>query len=158
MEKYTGLIVAKLAKEKGFDEYCYSWFITLKKGTILESIRDKFPQRRFMGYSMLEEDVTVEMIGGEHGKTISTKFKNNESKDIVARPTQSQLHNWLMELFKINVNIKHIPHNQKYGYTITGSYHAGVNGVLKSYDFKSFETHQEAFEDGLEEALKLIKL
>lgn len=128
MEKYTGLIVAKLAKEKGFDEKCREWFNT---DGICENIFD--------------------MFGWNYNK-------GNPSRYLCSRPTQSHLHNWLIETFKINVNVKHIPHNQKYGYTITGSYHEGVNGVLKSYDFKSFETHQEAFEDGLEEALKLIKL
>ncbi len=82
--------------------------------------------------------------------------ENVEAFQVTSASTMTDLHYWLIDNYKFHVNVKHIPHNQRYGYNITGSYHEGVNGVLKGYDFKSFETHEEAFDDGLYEALKLI--
>lgn len=82
--------------------------------------------------------------------------ENVEAFQTTSASSMTDLHYWLIKNYKIHVNVKHIPHNQRYGYNITGSYHEGVNGVLKGYDFKSFESHEEAFDDGLHEALLLI--
>ena len=81
----------------------------------------------------------------------------------ILRPSQTILRDWLMSKFNIIINIKHKPFNQKYGYSITGKYQDGDNGVLQSnewifdiYDFKTFENTYDCLEDALEEALKLI--
>jgi hypothetical protein len=56
----------------------------------------------------------------------------------------------------ININIKHIPHNQRYGYSVTGSYHAGDAGVLRPYTFTTFATYEEALEDALLACTELV--
>ena len=85
------------------------------------------------------------------GESIGYPFKTYPNV-----PTQSLIQRWIREIHKININIKHIPHNQKYGYSLTGSYNEGTHGILKSYDFKSFETYEKALEEGLQECLKII--
>lgn len=72
-------------------------------------------------------------------------------------PTQDDLHEWLRKEHKIFINMKHIVFNQKFGYSITGAYQNGEQGVLKSYDWTKFESWEECLEDALVEALNFIK-
>ncbi len=76
---------------------------------------------------------------------------------LVNIPTQAAVQTWLRDIHKINVNVHHITHNQNYGYRITGSYHEGDQGVLKPYSFKNYEEYELALEQGLFDALELIK-
>ncbi len=83
-------------------------------------------------------------------------LRREESERHICAPTQTQLHKWLREKHRLNVNVKHKPFNQKYGYDITGSYQPENKGVFKVYDFKGFDTYEEALENGLYDALKLL--
>lgn len=78
-----------------------------------------------------------------------------EEQLIIFESAMSQ--KWLRDIHSISVNITHRPHSQTYGFNITGKYNEGNQGVLKSYDFKSYETYEEALEQGLTEALNLIQ-
>ena len=73
-------------------------------------------------------------------------------------PTQEDLLNWLRCEHKIFINIKHIVFNQKFGYSITGKYQNGEQGILQPYGFKSFESYEECLEIALIESLKFITL
>ena len=84
-------------------------------------------------------------------------MENWNTLNAVSAPTQSLLQRWLREVHSININIRHIPHNQKYSYNITGSYHKGEKGILISYDFKSFESYEDSLEESLFESLSLIE-
>jgi hypothetical protein len=89
---------AKLAKEKGFDGLCDDWFFIAPAGTLTAAKYDNTIHRRFMGYSVLEEEFVYELVGGQHGKTISSKCKNDKlAPRVVSAPTQSLLQNWLKE-------------------------------------------------------------
>jgi len=94
---------------------------------------------------------------GRGESTLGSLFGTKLYKNINIIPTQSELQTWLRENHNININIRHKTFNQTYGYDITGNYHEGERGVLKSYDFKGFEEYEQALEDGLLEALRLIK-
>lgn len=81
-------------------------------------------------------------------------IKDSENRIILLKDECIILQDYIRDKYKININIKHKPFNQKYGYTITGSYQSGESGVLKSYDFKTFDDYYLALEDGLIEVIK----
>lgn len=68
-----------------------------------------------------------------------------------------KIHTWLREEHNIVVTPKHNTFNQRFGYFITGGYTAETNGILKSYDFKTFDSYEEALTEGLSEGIKFIK-
>jgi len=63
---------------------------------------------------------------------------------------------WLRDYQVLNINVRHIPHNQRYSFRITGSYHEGEAGLLNNSTFSSNESYYEALDKGVFEALKLI--
>ncbi len=66
------------------------------------------------------------------------------------------LQSWLRKKYNIHITPRHSPHNQKYGYVITGEWGKENRGIIKSYDFQNYNSYEEALEAGLQEGLKLI--
>jgi len=81
-EQLVSFKTAKLAKEKGFDEYSCSWFEND------ESIH----------FASEEEDLESDQV---KYKT----FKKNYSDTIFLRPTQSLLQKWLREIYSIDITV-----------------------------------------------------
>ena len=120
---------AKLAKEKGFDALCYDAFNSI--GNLYSN-----------GWCEYLYDNKVEI-----------PFRSGvlESQDILA-PTQSLLAKWLREEHNIIVLIDYEG--------IDGYYYKfySYKEGNKNYDAsdKNYNTYEEAYEIGLQEALKLI--
>ena len=124
---------AKLAKEKGFDALCYDAFNS--KGNLYSN-----------GWCEYLYDNKVEI-----------PFRSGvlESKDVLA-PTQSILAKWLREEHNIHIVIS----NNNYNKLLNWSFDlhklpVGIIQMWKRGD-DTYNTFEEAYEVGLQEALKLI--
>lgn len=136
-ETLVSFETAKLAKEKGFDEFCNSWY---------------------------EEDTNNNTYSADdYNKYCNTTltFENQYSA-----PTQSLLQKWLREKYRIYFTHKFVftrtPREQinlKYSiwYTIVSNpiLQEDIKGWLRPIE-GVYDTYEEALEQGLQETLKLI--
>ena len=128
---------AKLAKEKGFKEFCSNGFDDRLEG--------------------------IEPFGIGNGEISSTHiidyFDNKGDNHLYARPTQSLLQRWLRDEFDIIVAVYH--DTILYNVDIVSFYRHGEDIIkLGSGDIENLlfhNTYEERLEKGLQEALKLIK-
>lgn len=129
-DELVGIVVAKLAKEKGFNEVCLDTFDNKDKPTNRYNIRT-------------HEDMSNEEIQEEF------EVKNsNLVEGYTARPTQSLLQRWLREICKIHIEI--IPTGNKW--------HCVMYPIVVINDvghFEDWETYEEALEEGLLQGLQL---
>lgn len=134
----VGFEVAKLAKEKGFDGFCFNAYNTHK-----------------MKYS----DGWLEYID-DNEIEIPFTSKVLKSEDILA-PTQSLLQRWLREEHGLIISIEP---TFTYALTTNVGYYAYVKKVNKEINTLEYlyldiyfsATYEESLESGLLEALKLI--
>ena len=137
-EQLISFETAKLAKEKGFNEY----------STHLYTI----------GFGSIKEDKIVRKHGNyeENDKLLQPIKLGNTQPHLALAPTQSLLQKWLREVYDINVTI-----------LICGfDYHSFIlhdknRKYIKTVDNPTtYENHKNNYEDtldkGLQEALKLI--
>lgn len=75
-------------------------------------------------------------------------------EDTVKIGTYGEIRNFLIA-HNININIKHKPWSQKYGYSISSKYQNGDGGVLKA-ETGNFNNYKDALIDGINEAVKFI--
>ena len=118
---------AKLAKEKGFNEFTKYLFFDGKEGET-------------------------------NTKTCNTNF---HSSRYFSAPAQCLLQKWLREKHKIFISIWLHPHhkeNTQEGYSSgVQSINSKNQGEILLDGFTIYSTYEEALEEGLYEALKLIK-
>lgn len=140
-EQLISYKTAAVAKHKGFNEPCQFWFPDWSTQTIYDSLDH--------GYSQFPE--RSELVKG-YG-------------DITLAPTQSLLQKWLREFYKIHIEIE-LTDNTKYfhfSYIIITSndrnyYDSEMIDEAKTHvNSEKFSTYEEALEEGLYEALKLVK-
>lgn len=128
---------AKLAKEKGFDieEPCVAFYTN--------------PRSKMFG---IDEHLRYYNIKNTPrklyyiGESVALNYHN-----VLFAPTQSLLQKWLREVH--NIHVWCIPH-------INSSMYYGVKCWLSNSNtvqIDAFKTYEEALEEGLQEALKLIK-
>ena len=125
-EQLISFETAKLAKEKGFTQNPY---------VISYSYRYEFT---------------------DYTGCILSNSLFNPSSNICTVPTQSLLAKWLREEHNIYVSPR-----ESYAFDGTLDFVCTVNGVFVNHNFKDkpinrFENFEEAYEIGLQEALKLI--
>jgi len=151
---------AKIAQEKGFDWLCYSWFHITKLDTF-DNTPSYYKNKAIADYIEIADKLVSHLVGGQHGKTINSKFKNSEDQpNILACPTQSLLQKWLREVHKINVSSDlwgYLGKKQLCTYQYNILKISPDSDYIKSHKPKSGTTYEEALEIGLKEALKLIK-
>jgi|TARA_B110000914_G_C15370642_1_gene403008 hypothetical protein len=124
---------AKLAKEKGFE--------------------NKTPHKlRRDYYNHLGE------INGDVTEYIKAYVANKglEKYNTIDAPTQSLLQKWLREEHKINVESNYLPNIQKYSCLYIPMRGKACISDRKYVSKLKFDTYEEALEEGLQEALKLI--
>jgi len=132
---------AKLAKEKGFDEPSrhYIWSDKTTIQNVIESSTRGVPFKQ-------EEFTSV--VGRKKVYTISI-------------PTQSLLQRWLREEHKIEVSISW-EQNMNWFYSIMWLWGTNAMITLELDDINNtksgYKTYEEALEQGLIEALKLIEI
>lgn len=143
-EALVSFEVAKLAKEKGFDEV----------------VLDTFSP------SGLETDRYDISLPGEgyHNEELKKAFETTNSKleqiqkdagrrgnpPWIARPTQSLLQKWLREVHKIDIEFA-TTFSRKYGFQLYKDLNPQPRFISGDYD-----TYEEALEQAIKEALKII--
>jgi len=150
-DELIGFEVAKLAKEKGFNEECIS------------------------GYRKKKDLMTIDRSEESYFAGASRKFKNSElesyNKDfhddwvvIYTAPTQSLLQKWLREVHKIYIEIRNYQEYKKdnYAHTLNFTYDSNYNDdsgnkIGQIISRKYYDYYELALEAGLLDALKLIK-
>lgn len=128
MKDLVDFNLAKLAKEKGFNEQTYSdcWVETLD-GDII------------------------------HNRERQDKAEHDRCEQYLMQPTLTSLQDWLREKHNININIRHRTFNQMFVFDITGSYQEGDRGIIHTGLGKKFDSYKKTLIFGLEEGLKLVK-
>ena len=140
-EEFVSFEIAKLAKEKGFDEFCRKCF------------NEKGESEGFSGYAYMKEynkNSTVHFID-----TNSEEFEY--PKIVCTQPTQSLLQMWLRKVHCIEV-LPSFNDNNTYDYYYfihTNISKANSNRICSLP--KNYNSYEKALEAGLKEALKLIK-
>jgi len=132
-EQLVSFETAKLAKDKGFDEYCFKGY--------------RNDTKRIMSLSQIDFDSIYENTS-EEDIFEELFFKNSKVVEdySITAPTQSLLQKWLRE--KYDTIVCPVPNNSKWSiYSEKFLYGNASN----------FDTYEEALEEGLLQALKLIK-
>tara|TARA_R110000851_G_scaffold36063_1_gene94386 strand:- start:121 stop:546 length:426 start_codon:yes stop_codon:yes gene_type:complete len=131
---------AKLAKEKGFNWGCNYFYTPDKKPYITR------------GYEY-RSDAYVE----DHNWNAGMGSYPTKASDVLcSAPTQSLLQKWLREEHKINVESNYLPNIQKYSCLYIPMRGKACISDRKYVSKLKFDTYEEALEEGLQEALKLI--
>ena len=151
-EQLISFETAKLAKEKGFNEPTIDlWY------------RDKTEKPKlFKGHTSHRRFINCSELGYRGSDTSSYEESTITIKDLLQvyykypakdklyqAPTQSLLQKWLIEKYYVHIEIDALGQS---------NYHlkCGIIGKILSID-NGYKTYEEALEDGLYEALKLIK-
>ncbi len=130
-EELITLETAKVAKLKGFDEVCY--YLHHPEFGIVDN--------------------------SKYHKNSKLNVTNKDKTEYITAPTQSLLQKWLREIHNIDVFIN------REGMFIKESYCIFIYDNIKDISrlrpldndiFSGYKTYEEAFEIGLQEALKLI--
>ena len=142
--------VAKLAKEKGFDEFCdTSYTHYLKDGG-----------GEFHDTQYKKGDVHFNKRGILRGNNSHHDKYESDFYEICSAPTQSLLQRWLREIHKAHIELNA---QGSWTYTLSFRYIDG-NGKHWVHTHKEdgvyvyFKTYEEALEKGLEISLNLIEL
>lgn len=93
--------------------------------------------------------------GKERDDILGKVYEDND--EFYYRPTQDLLKKWLRVKYNYNINIKHITHNQKYGFSVTGNYDEKTGGIIIPYNFKGYDSYEECLENALQQCLNIIK-
>lgn len=138
-DELVGFDVAKLAKEKGFDWEC-DWVYTDETG-----YQDKLTKLRYFD-------------GDGAGYTTNSTLTDNitsETSWLFTAPTQSLLQRWLREVHNIHLTIRPM---SLIGFVQYYDIHILEPGKPWDQSIKvTGETYEQVLEQGLFEALKLIK-
>lgn len=123
---------AKLAKKRGFIDYTFNGY---NKKAVLVDREDIYDGSEFL----LDWNTATCMIEGEH----------------YAAPTQSLLQKWLREKYNIHISVELLK-DDMWGSTVYSDLYE-YKDLTETYD-QTWKTFEAALEEGLQEALKLIKL
>lgn len=129
---------ALLAKEKGFDEFCNDVYTDYLQDT-------EYSKKGIY----LSTDSTL--------KGRNSYLEKNEYYELFTAPQQYVLQKWLRVKYNYNINVKHITHNQKYGFSVTGNYDEKTGGIIIPYNFKGYDSYGECLENALQQCLNIIK-
>ena len=148
-QEIVGEIVAKLAKEKGFDEWCDDYYQKAKQ--------DNY---NHYGTSLEYKKGECVKVSGNHKNSITTSYNQEKIGDYDAywedysAPTQSFLCDWLRVKYNIEVRVAI---NSLTCYFPMISI-IDVDGTqMKGPAYKNYKSYEKAMESGLYEALNLIK-
>ena len=146
---------AKLAKEKGFNEYCENAFDVYNNKNISENIKDETAIEFFDGF--VEDLHGYKNYRGTDAKE-NYLYRRDISDDMwLLRPTQSLLQKWLREVHNVSMLPSFNDNNADcYYYFIHTNTKKAYSNRICSLKM-DYSTYEEALEKGLQEALKLIK-
>ena len=144
---------AKLAKEKGFDElvlYKYS-----DKGVLYIS----YTTEQYYGIETLEEFIDEECGFTKNSELpwnniYRSEYENEKVNIVVTAPTQSELQKWIREKHNIHIQVWY-DNTHNFGYPYLYKIYDQNNEPVDS-DGWYYDNWEEALEEGLQKALKLI--
>tara|TARA_R110000787_G_scaffold62446_2_gene141233 strand:- start:322 stop:798 length:477 start_codon:yes stop_codon:yes gene_type:complete len=147
--------LAKLAKDKGFNEYCENAFDVYKDKNISENIKDETAIEFFDGF-------VKDLHGYKNYRGADAKENYLHRRDIsddlwLLRPTQSLLQKWLREVHNIHLEVSYSKHWKGYQQRYSDWRNRKENPITKRDSYTDSKTYEEALEKGLEQALKLIE-
>ena len=142
-EQIISFEVAKLAKEKEFDEYCFRGYKVNTKKLISISDID------------FEEVIHQRDLGNDHSVFEELFFKNSQviNNYSITAPTQSLLQKWLREKHELSIEV--FSDEARWEVIVEKLPSYSAHDSEYSTDDK-FNTYEEALERGLKQALKLI--
>jgi len=135
-ETLIGFQVAKLAKEKGFDLKCSSHWSTYDNDGLLNN------------FLRIEE-------GARDYNKHEFAYISNKKEELFSAPTQSLLQKWLRE--KHNIHIRPDLPWVESGWLVKGYSLIDGSELFSINKYKQLNSFEDALEEGLLEALKLIK-
>lgn len=161
-EQLISFQTAKLAQENGFPKTFFNtaWYNEL--GTLLGRTDLNKNGQTFSEAYPDEPSFYGNAIKEEHKKEFSLKFYK--------APTQSLLQKWLREVHNINIKIDDFIDDEtgiEWDFEIVligtdldekGNYVPLISYCMDNNPLRKFKTYEEALEEGLYQALKLIKL
>lgn len=140
-EQLISFETAKLAKEKGFNEYVNS------------VLAESTPKCELYNFKIIDTDGEIVPCCNSS----LTEFVNTQNERFYSAPTQSLLQKWLREKHKLYLTINVATYMEE------GKYSAELSGYGKKHfmsplidGFTIYKTYEEALEEGLIEALNLI--
>lgn len=135
-EQFVSFDTAKLLKEAGFREHCRCMYFPDKDGS------HKICQNIIADYNVTDDEKYE--AGDYYGYG-----------DCYLAPTQALAARWLREVYGIMIVSFFDDYMSKWYYVIDGvKKQSGIKCVQSASDYDNYET---ALEDGLKEAIKLIK-
>lgn len=140
---------ALLAKEKGFAERCYDYYVQMNKNSKAYLTKGT----EYMGEGC--EDCPVTYISFdwnlniEPSKQIRAPYPNKYHPSQASAPSQDLLMHWLRETHGLHIWI--IPYGVDYRYFLS------KNQEFIHSKSNEGESYHDLFEEALQEALKLIK-
>jgi hypothetical protein len=126
-EQLVTFKTAKLAKEKGFDIPCENFYT-----------------------EYLDDDVTDLFNYEEQRGSGFAELYRNDKEFKYSAPTQSLLQKWLREIHNLIISVNYNHSIKKYCATFDETYYY-------EFPYDWYNTYEEALEEGLKEALLMIK-
>ena len=159
---------------KPYSNYCKKIITTTDKSLMKidvelpQSFIEKYVEEYYKGnkinfipveyYTEIKDDEKIPFIIFNDKKEISIGSQSNLVLiDLINENNINKTLSWLWDNHQIWINVKHTPFDQKFGYSITGGYYKGENGILKSYDFKKFITPIDVYNDAFEYCHQFLK-
>jgi hypothetical protein len=162
-EQLISFETAVLAKEKGFTMFKENF-----KSTLVDS--RNYDVQRYSFYRVINNEQTINLNVGTNSSTINGLWESYNDENFVIQknyfaPTQTLLQKWLREVYGIHIQPFYHPNTIstreiKPEVEIVRVF--AKDGITKSIlppslRNEEFDTYEQAFEEGLLAALKLIK-
>ena len=132
-ESYVSFDTAKMLKEAGFEEMVNSCFMYDDKS-------DEYEYEFVNGYAIVKK---------------ALRDNYNGYENTISRPTQELAAMWLREVYNVAIYSLYDDDMEKWFYVVDAfTKNPVINGFQSGSEYDDYES---AFEDGLREAIKLIK-
>ena len=132
-ENYVSFDTAKMLKEAGFEEMVNSCFMYDDKA-------DEYEYEFVNGYAIVKK---------------ALRDNYNGYENTISRPTQALAERWLREVYHVAIYSLYDDDMEQWFYVVDAfTKNPVINGFQSGSEYDDYES---AFEDGLREAIKLIK-
>ena len=155
-EDYCDFEIAKLLKEKGFDEPCYQCYVLI----------DKFVETSYYEFAVNSKLIKFERLYADEQPLINSKcfrdFINNKDKSrVFAAPTLQMAMKWLREVHNIHIELNWDKGNQLYNFSIwkPGKYQPEISSldlwrIYKDDNYLGEWNYEETAEKAIQYSLK----
>ena len=132
-EQFVSFDTAKMLKETGFEEMVNSCFM-------YDDNADEYEYEFVSGYAIVKK---------------ALRDNYNGYENTISRPTQALAERWLREVYNVAIYSLYDDDMEQWFYVVDAfTKNPVINGFQSGSEYDDYES---AFEDGLREAIKLIK-